>query len=473
MPEAQRQDLARMGEEYKRFQEADYLRKMGEQGMGLAKSVARGVPQMATGLVDLAAMPFEAAGVLQPGQAVGSTKWLESKGYLPEAQPGFINQTVEGLASALDPSTMAAHAIPMIAGTFIGKGAKTWDALQAAEAMKRLETGENAANVYKETGYLISPWDKQLRKEISDVPAKMKPTEWVTPYEEIPSYHQSTIGGAIEHPELFNAYPEYKNTGLYLNPQIDSRASWHRADPEIGLESYMQWKIDKDSALNHQEDWVNRLNDPNSEDYWKTQVKRDMEGPFAYNSEEEGMATMKDYVKEQEDKLKNMKSGQLNETPSDILHEVQHGIQEAEGWARGGSPKEFAYDKAKALQEVETVNKQLNMLSNSIDAAKAKGDLEKAAEYKQMYDEAMDYKLTQLVPRANIDPTESYSRLAGEAEARLVQRRRNLTEEQMRELYPYERSYFHEQTDVPLSSLIVKYDKTQDVNKPEVKGIFK
>ena len=108
-----------MGEEYKRFQEADYLRKMGEQGMGLAKSVARGVPQMATGLVDLAAMPFEAAGVLQPGQAVGSTKWLESKGYLPEQQEGFANQLTELLSGGFDPSDLVTKGAPLLMG--VGK----------------------------------------------------------------------------------------------------------------------------------------------------------------------------------------------------------------------------------------------------------------------------------------------------------------------------------------------------------------
>ena len=76
MTPSARADIAQQADEFERFKQADYLRKMGEQGAGLAKSVARGVPQMATGLVDLASMPFEAAGVLQPGQAVGSTKWL-------------------------------------------------------------------------------------------------------------------------------------------------------------------------------------------------------------------------------------------------------------------------------------------------------------------------------------------------------------------------------------------------------------
>ena len=119
MTPAMREDLARTASDYEKFKQADYLRKMGEQGMGLAKSVARGVPQMATGLVDLASLPFEAAGVIQPGQAVGSTKWLESKGYLPESQEGFLNQTAELLSGGFDPSDLATKGLPLLAG--IGK----------------------------------------------------------------------------------------------------------------------------------------------------------------------------------------------------------------------------------------------------------------------------------------------------------------------------------------------------------------
>ena len=119
MTPAMREDLSQRADEFKRFKQADYLRKMGEQGMGLAKSVARGVPQMATGLVDLAAMPFEAAGVLQPGQAVGSTKWLENKGYLPESQEGFLNQTAELLSGGFDPSDLVTKGAPLLMG--VGK----------------------------------------------------------------------------------------------------------------------------------------------------------------------------------------------------------------------------------------------------------------------------------------------------------------------------------------------------------------
>ena len=357
--------------------------------------------------------------------------------------------------------------IPALGGIMVGKSSKTWDAIAAAEAAKRLEAGEDAAQVYKETGYAIAPWDKQLRKEISDASAEMTPANWKKTMPHISlAAEESNIESVFKHPELYNAYPEFKNTDIVLNPDIQATASWHKADPEIGLGAYMQWKVNREDAINRQADWVARLKDPESPDYWKTQVQEDMKGPFAYASEEEGMNQMQSYLKEQENKLKFMKEGGLNESTSVPLHELQHGVQDIEGWARGGSHTEFAYDAQKAMQEIESVNKQLAMLSRSIDSAKASGDIAKADEFKRMYDEAMDYKLNELVPRANIDPIDAYQRLAGEAEARLVQSRRLMTEEQMRQQYPFENKYFHKQTGVPLSSLITKFDETKDVNKP-------
>lgn len=68
------------------------------------KSVARGVPQMASGFVDLAALPFEMAGVVEPGKTPLSTEWLTNKGLLPPEQKGFVNETTELLGSALAPA---------------------------------------------------------------------------------------------------------------------------------------------------------------------------------------------------------------------------------------------------------------------------------------------------------------------------------------------------------------------------------
>lgn len=70
----------------------------------LGLSVARGVPQMASGFVDLAALPFTATGLLKPEQAVGSTDWMTARGYLPPKQEGVVNETTELVSSALNPA---------------------------------------------------------------------------------------------------------------------------------------------------------------------------------------------------------------------------------------------------------------------------------------------------------------------------------------------------------------------------------
>jgi len=77
--------------------------------LGLA--TARGVPQLATGFVDLAALPFTMTGMLKPEQAVGSTAYLTSKGLLPPEQKGLLGETTELVSSALNPATATKAAL--------------------------------------------------------------------------------------------------------------------------------------------------------------------------------------------------------------------------------------------------------------------------------------------------------------------------------------------------------------------------
>jgi GNAT superfamily N-acetyltransferase len=90
------------------------LRKLG-------LSAARGVPQLATGFVDLAALPFTMTGVMKPEQAVGSTAYLTSKGLLPPPQEGLLSETTELVSSAMNPAA-AAKTVGLIGATKAGKG---------------------------------------------------------------------------------------------------------------------------------------------------------------------------------------------------------------------------------------------------------------------------------------------------------------------------------------------------------------
>lgn len=81
------------------------------KGKELGVSVARGVPQMATGFVDLAALPLTMTGLTRPEDVFGSTEYLTRRGFLPPKQDGVLNETTELVSGALSPAGAAKSAI--------------------------------------------------------------------------------------------------------------------------------------------------------------------------------------------------------------------------------------------------------------------------------------------------------------------------------------------------------------------------
>jgi hypothetical protein len=134
---------------------------------------------------------------------------------------------------------------------------------------------------------------------------------------------------------------------------------------------------------------------------------------------------------------------------SAALHEIMHDIQQKEGYAKGGNPNSFP-----SPQDINDAK----IVSNLIK----KGNLPSQAS-KWVRDNlgrnpsvsAMDLAMKKDVDLFNI-PTnmEQYRRLAGEAEARLVQKRMNLTPEERLQNFPYEQGGFG--LDVPYNELIIK-----------------
>ena len=99
----------------------EFLRKLG-------LSIARGVPQMATGMVDMAAMPFTMTGLLDEKDVVGGTAYLTEMGLLPPPQEGLLNETTELVSSALNPAGAVKGGLLGLGalGTMAGaKGAKS------------------------------------------------------------------------------------------------------------------------------------------------------------------------------------------------------------------------------------------------------------------------------------------------------------------------------------------------------------
>lgn len=109
----------------------------------LGLSVARGVPQLATGFIDLLGLPLTLTGMQRPEDIVGSTAYLTERGFLPPPQTGLLNETAELISSAVSPAGLAKTAAGLAAAGVIPVVKKQIDNIPVASAM----TTEKAAGI--------------------------------------------------------------------------------------------------------------------------------------------------------------------------------------------------------------------------------------------------------------------------------------------------------------------------------------
>jgi hypothetical protein len=260
------------------------------------------------------------------------------------------------------------------AGIFIGPNAAIFNKGMAAKALQMEKAGASPEDIWSATGTFRGP-DKQWRQEISDKESAL--TEGAkarfTPgtIQLSEGKFVGSVPKAIEHPQLMEAYP-----------------SWMK-DIEV-----------RESPM--------------------------LEG---------GSFVTREHILDPNRRVGIMQVSQSGENPkSTMLHEIQHAIQNKEGFARGGS--------------VERVAKNFMDYANPewIEYAKS------LPNYKnQLTPTAKQEFIDAYVKMRLGHPEDVYLKLAGEAEARAVQNRMDMTDQERRATYPY-KSY-----DVPLKDLIVKY----------------
>jgi hypothetical protein len=136
-----------------------------------------------------------------------------------------------------------------------------------------------------------------------------------------------------------------------------------------------------------------------------------------------------------------------------MLHELQHAIQQREGFAEGGDPKTMILTLEKIAEQKRQQAQDLFRMSSANDPLDPTKIVKPGARKKglQLEKEARELDSKALMAyhseQAKFD---LYQRLAGEAEARAVQSRMNMTPQQRLATYPYQ-SY-----DVPINQLIVR-----------------
>jgi len=265
--------------------------------------------------------------------------------------------------------------VGMMPEIMIGPKAKLWNKDTASIAKDMEQGGATDREIWKATGNWRGP-DAHWRQEISDHSAVFPSTPEVNalrdslkwsksgyvnggPYQKFHKAQDRTLadlsgeglGTVMKHDNAFDAYPSLRHIPVEYNPSI-SGGTFHSADGLFGTDQFIDLGFG------------NR-----------------------------GLVDMK----------------------SVPLHEIQHAIQNKEGWARGGNPTEFFKDSA---------NETMGFPPRQDQAA--------------------------WIKEAEALAMKKYRSLAGEAEARMTQTRMNMTPVMRRSIFP-EDSY-----DVPIKSLIIK-----------------
>ncbi|HHV49075.1 MAG TPA: hypothetical protein GXX56_08980 [Rhodocyclaceae bacterium] len=278
---------------------------------------------------------------------------------------------------------------PNILHQFAGQRAQGADLHALDTAKQRIAAGENPETVRRDTGWFKGN-DGKWRYEISDADAKFTGKDNLEQAAEADPYKlaELPLGDVLDHPALFAAYPKLRNITVA-----------YEATSAAGGDLYFG---------------------------------------ASYNST---------------DNTISLGNGLDNaQQLSALLHEIQHGIQNIEGFATGGSLEIAGIVKAQAKREWDhwsnayTIKREMEEAGHSLDeAVAALNDLDFGINADQIAD-AQRYTLAELkakndaayaeLQRTGDGPRSTYLKIAGEVEARNTQARAGMTDEQRRATPP-------------------------------------
>lgn len=236
---------------------------------------------------------------------------------------------------------------------FAGRQSQTAPVESLYDAAKRLESGQDPEVIRKETGWFMGQ-DKRWRYEISDEGAEVIPVR----FKSGATYKLSDI---LKHDELFKAYPQLKDLKVKLGIARGTKAgSYTRATKT--LEILVNRERPKDIMPEVQAEFEKIKANPeyiefsrlwnNASKQGKSIVVRRMKESEVGKRYFELLDQMKT-IKEVAPKV--LEPSQLNT----ILHEIQHAIQDIEGFASGAASGRTQFAKNRYFNthgEVEARN---------------------------------------------------------------------------------------------------------------------
>jgi hypothetical protein len=339
---------------------------------------------------------------------------------------------------------------------FIGWKSPLWNVEAGKKAVELEKAGVAPVDIWKQTGTFRSP-DGDLRQEISDVGSKFRGEkemkELVATMKQQEADIKQKIKESKEHPDLFPKQLKTAQGALRQAAKEIKQIRTMEGGPEyrVGLGNKAGF------AFEHPElyEAYPKLLDMN--------VQQGGRSGSAFGSYTRG-------INESDPGMVNIYDrGLANDPRSTMIHETQHAIQNIEGWGRGGNTA-MAFQNPEAHKILEDLRKEArtplsfddwyeNIFKDSAAYHFSAGkDINKA---KKLYEDYVA-NIPALAKKYDRDYQEQaarlyYKRLAGEAESRAAQARRDLTPEQRLEKFPLEVGDYG--YDVKPEDIIVKRNK--------------
>ena len=211
-----------------------------------------------------------------------------------------------------------------------------------AVAKEMLESGKDARAIKLATGW-EKGGDGKWRMEVPDI--EMKKTKLFLGREEKihpPVKFSGFLKDIVDAPELFEAYPKLKDIVVTTTDELPKGVAGRFYTGRISL---------KDNTTPLQLDNIRRLN---------RQIQRTENWTEKDTLEAQMLRLESDPVKVRENARKTLDliaNVQLYEYRLHLIHEIQHAIQDIEGFASGGSSQDMSFSEYRNLAgEVEARN---------------------------------------------------------------------------------------------------------------------
>jgi len=242
---------------------------------------------------------------------------------------------------------------------FAGQNAKTADPLKLAEAEKLLKQGKDPEEVRKKTGWFKGA-DGKMRFEISDKDAEIRPTA----LEHFGKRMAATDNGRQLYNILKSYQDEQKNEPNKYKPGVIEELI-QMADRDLSKANQERYKymgeLRLDQVLKH---------DKLFEAYpYLREVKVDINDGIggalgAYYDHNKTIVLDGDMFNAQKHKFNKAypQEKRTAEIKSVLMHEIQHSIQRAENFARGGSPETVRTLLREALGKYENSPARKNVV---------------------------------------------------------------------------------------------------------------